>query len=325
MRFNRYRIEDGKMKFSSKLVDDSQAYLHSMEKKEPTFMLFNYPEPKRMSDRIPGINMSYCSAKNWCDNIGTMAFLLPDKKTFVMTTDQATMLIFNHDDLSTHGFLGFEKGDYKQPTMGATHVVNDISTGDTIGLLGEMDIEGFSKPKNFMTFYRIKSDNIKNRIRIGSIQTDSMEYYHSFGHTRDYILMPKNSVTFSSLNMAKGDCVEDCFIFNWENNLEFNLMKIEDGTNKVFKVDHPGLIIHTGNTYIEDDIMTIDFEMSAKNLDPFKTFSMSWLKDNNRKGIPMGYVFRRYKIDLKTEKITFNDILAPEFNSYGFPMINPTF
>jgi len=49
-------------------------------------MLFDYPKPKRMADRMPGINMNFCN-QNKCDNIGTMAFLLPDKKTFVMTTD----------------------------------------------------------------------------------------------------------------------------------------------------------------------------------------------------------------------------------------------
>jgi len=151
-------------------------------------MLFQYPKPKRMADRLPGISMKFCSDKK-CDNIGTMAFVLPDKKTFVMTTDQATMLQFNPDDLSTQSFFEFEAGDYKKPTMGATHVVNDISTGDTIGLLSEMII-GFGPPKNVMTFYRIKADNVKNRIRIGSIPTKSMDYYHSFGHTKEYLVIP---------------------------------------------------------------------------------------------------------------------------------------
>ena len=99
------------------------------------------------------------------------------------------MLQFNPDDLSTQSFFEFEAGDYKKPTMGATHVVNDISTGDTIGLLSEMII-GLGPPKNVMTFYRIKADNVKNRIRIGSIPTKSMDYYHSFGHTKEYLLIP---------------------------------------------------------------------------------------------------------------------------------------
>jgi len=35
MRFNRYRIEGNKMKFSSKIVDDSKAYVSSMKAGEP--------------------------------------------------------------------------------------------------------------------------------------------------------------------------------------------------------------------------------------------------------------------------------------------------
>jgi len=52
-------------------------------------ILFDYPTPRRMADHVPGIAMSYCSPpKNQCDNIGVMPWLLPDKKTYVMTTDQ---------------------------------------------------------------------------------------------------------------------------------------------------------------------------------------------------------------------------------------------
>jgi len=232
------------------------------------------------------------------------------------------MLQFNPDDLSTQSFFDFEAGDYKKPTLGATHVVNDLSTDDTIGLLTEM-VMGMP-PKYLMTFYRINASNVKNRIRIGSINAKGMDYYHSFGHTKDYLVAPQNSMGFNAFHMMEGDSVQDCFVINWKNNLVINVMKIADGSNKAYQADHPGIIMHTGNTYVEGDIMTIDCEMSAKNLDPFGVFSMRWLKDNNRKGIPMGYVFRRYKINLKTEEITFHDILAPEFNSNGFPIINPT-
>jgi len=73
--------------------------------------------------------------------------------------------------------------------------------------------------------------------------------------------MPKNSVTFNIMNMAMGKSINECFVMNYDNHLEFMLMRIEDGTYKTYKADHGGMIIHTGASYIENDIYTIDFEM----------------------------------------------------------------
>lgn len=121
-----------------------------------------------------------------------------------------------------------------------------------------------------------------------------MEYFHSFGHTKDLLVMPKNSSTFSVAKIFEGKCVEECIDMNFKNNLAFNVMNIEDGSSKMYAVDHPGMLIHVGNTYVEGDVLTMDWEMSAKDLDPFYVFNMKWLRDNNRQPLPMGYVFRRY-------------------------------
>jgi len=67
MRFNRYRIEGNKMSFSTKLIDDSASYKNSMKHKEPQYLTFDYPKPKTIANKIPGIGMKYCSDKK-CDN-----------------------------------------------------------------------------------------------------------------------------------------------------------------------------------------------------------------------------------------------------------------
>jgi len=62
VRFNRYRI-DGKNKtmlFSSKVVDDTKYYKASIKHGEPQAALFQYPTPKRMADRVPGISINWC-------------------------------------------------------------------------------------------------------------------------------------------------------------------------------------------------------------------------------------------------------------------------
>lgn len=55
----------------------------------------------------------------------------------VFTTDSPDFIKFNADDLSTQGW--HEWTDKLQNTeMGTTHIVEDLKTGDTIGLLTNM-------------------------------------------------------------------------------------------------------------------------------------------------------------------------------------------
>lgn len=66
VRYNKYEIDGKNVKFSSKVVDDSKYWVASQKHKEPQMALFEYPSPKRMADRIPGISMEWCST-----NMGT--------------------------------------------------------------------------------------------------------------------------------------------------------------------------------------------------------------------------------------------------------------
>jgi hypothetical protein len=154
--------------------------------------LFNYPTPKRMADRVPGISMTWCNGgpgmgENQCDNIGIQPMLMPDKKTAVFVTDSPNFLIFDLEDLSTKGWLEWNTDDFKMVSTGATHCVEDISTGDMIGVMTEMEMGIHSEYQ--MAFYRTKADDIAHRELIGRIPVGStMPYYHSFGHTAELLI-----------------------------------------------------------------------------------------------------------------------------------------
>ena len=68
------------------------------------------------------------------DNIGVMPFMLPDNKTFVFATDIPTYLKFDKNDLSTQGLLDIRKADFGQMMVGSTHMENDLTSSDMIGL-----------------------------------------------------------------------------------------------------------------------------------------------------------------------------------------------
>jgi len=151
-----------------------------------------------------------------------------------------------------------------------------------------------------------------------------MSYYHTFGHTDKYLLFPEFPVSFNMAGMLEGKCMEENFIVDPKTNIIFHVMNIADGTFKSFHADHYGFIMHTGNTIVNGDIMTVDFEMytDADQL-PFGSLDFSYVNNPNRKGLAMGAKYRRYQINMATGDISFTDTLSYDTDNAGFPIINP--
>ena len=156
-----------------------------------------------------------------------------------------------------------------------------------------------------------------------------MPYYHSFGHTEEYILFPKNSADFSTSGMFEGHPMIENFIFNYDNHLKFYLMKKSDGTYKEYEADHGGVILHSGNSWIDENNNYIyDAEMFIKNptdTNPFIFFDLHWLRNTSRDVYSVNMRMRRYTINLDSGAISYEDLLAKETDSAGFIMINPNF
>lgn len=125
----------------------------------------------------------------------------------------------------------------------------------------------------------------------------------------------------------EGKPIEDDFVFNWDRMLEFHIMKIEDGTYESYKCDHPGFILHTGNTFIDSDgKLVMETEMYIESdEDPFSTFNRAWLLDPEREAQHLGARLRRYYIDLETKEITYKDLLQRDTDGMGFVMFNTRF
>jgi len=82
--------------------------------------------------------------------------------------------------------------------LGTTHMHNDESTGDLIGLGVQMGKD------NYAAFYRIKAENITKPVLIGKIPLRGPCWFHSYGITSDYLLLPEHPVTFSFVKLALG-------------------------------------------------------------------------------------------------------------------------
>lgn len=52
----------------------------------------------------------------------------------IFTTDSPDFIKFNIDTLATEGYSTFTD-NFQKLTLGITHIVNDVNTGDTIGVV----------------------------------------------------------------------------------------------------------------------------------------------------------------------------------------------
>jgi carotenoid cleavage dioxygenase-like enzyme len=183
-------------------------------------------------------------------------------------------------------------------------------------------------PAYTVTFYRIKADDIHTKIPIGSFAAEkSLPYYHSFGHTEDYLIMPHNSMTFDMAGMVEGKPMIKNMKLDYSKKVEFQLMKISDGSYETYKADHAGLIMHSGNSYVDEfGNFIYDAEMFIEAEEtPFDIFERSYYTDANRAALKVGSRLRRYKIDMKTKEVSFKDVLSYDSDLVGFVMINPSY
>jgi beta,beta-carotene 9',10'-dioxygenase len=313
-RYNKYAIDGNEMLFSSKVLDDTKYWIASQKHKEPQMALFEYPSPKRMADRVPGMSMEWCSSsmgsESQCDNIGIQPWLMPDGKTAVFITDSPDFLLFDIEDLSTKGWLKWNTDDFETPTTGATHVVDDITTSDLLGIFTEMK-PGMHTEYN-MAVYRIHPEDINTKVLIGRIPVgNTLPYMHSFGHTADKIIFQHNSIGFSTAGMVEGKPMEENFIFDWNRLLSFKIMNIADGSWENYECDHPGYILHTGNNFINDEgLLVTEAEMYVQaEMDPFQIMDRKWLLDPERAAHHVGARLRRYYINLETKEVTYKTLL----------------
>jgi len=206
--------------------------------------LFAYPKPKRMADRVPGIAAYWCGTAKQCDNIGVMSYLMPDKKTYIYLTDEPNVITFNPDTLAVGGYHKWDKDDLGIASLGVTHVLDDPNTGDMIGVLTSMGRHSAA------TFYRVSADNVHLRKKIGDIPVAGMNYYHSFGMSKDYILFPEQPITIDVKKMMMATPMAKCFVMDFNTgNIKFHLMRIDDASIQTIETDHFGFIMHTGNLY----------------------------------------------------------------------------
>ena len=76
----------------------------------------------------------------------------------------------------------------------------------------------------------------------------------------------------------------DNFIFDYDNHLDFYVMDKSDGSYKQYTADHGGVVMHSGNAYVdENNNLIYDAEMFIRcDTNPFGFFDLNWLRNPDR-------------------------------------------
>ena len=122
---------------------------------------------------------------------------MPDGKTYVGMTDTSDMLQIDIETLKQYGKIKWE--DDLDCTMGTTHV-KYLKNGDLVGSCGEISSRG----ENSLTAYKITKDNIRKRIKLGTVKTEQSVYQHAFGLSEDYATLFQHPVNFDLYSEVVG-------------------------------------------------------------------------------------------------------------------------
>jgi len=119
----------------------------------------------------------------------------------------------------------------------ATHYVTDAKTGDMIGLMNE-------RYDNHAVFFRLKANDVKERVLIGKIATrggPGAGWFHSFGLTDKYLVLPEHPVTVNVLKMMLGYPINEFYSRDASKNTIIHLMEYSgenSGKFRSFELDH---------------------------------------------------------------------------------------
>ena len=205
-------------------------------------LLFEETTPPRMRSKIPGMNMFYAS--KYGDNIYVQLLEMPDKKTFVTTTDQAVPLIFNTETLKQEGLLHWD--DKLACIMGITHA-KTLKDGTMISYCSN---EGLSTTINV---YKINPATPLTRESIGIFKTEKLAYGHSFGLTEDYAIILEQPIEFQMMGMMEGNPMIKDMLLQKGKTTKIHVMKLSDGTVQTFDTGLWSITLHVGNSYIDTD------------------------------------------------------------------------
>jgi len=312
-RWNKFDIQDGKVKITSKMLNSTWLKLCQDKNDIEPNLLFQETVPARMRSKIPGVNMYY--ATKYGDNIFIQLSTLPDKKTYVSTTDQAVPLLMDPVTLEQKGLLKWE--DDLACVMGITHA-KSLKDGTQISYCQNKG------RYNTINVFKINPATPLKRELLGSFETKNLAYGHSFGLTEEYAIILEQPIMFDFLGMIAGKpMMQDLLLEKYST--QVHVMKLADGTLQTFDTKEWSITMHCANSYVEED-GTLVMEAQAfenQEVDPFALVDFDKLNDPTKIGsTKVGAKFKKFAMNLKTGEINVSNYMEVDNGTLDLPMYN---
>jgi len=316
-RWNRFEIENGQVHITSKMLNSKWLKLCKEKNDIEPMLLFEETVPARARSKIPGMNMYYAS--KYGDNIFIQLSTLPDKKTYVATTDQAIPLLMDPETLEQKGLLKWE--DDVACVMGITHP-RTLKDGTQVSYCQNKAMT------NTINVYKIRPETPLKREVIGSIETKRLAYGHSMGLTEKYAIVLEQPIMFDFLGMTAGKPMMQDLVLEKGETTKIHVMHLADGTVQTFDTGIWSINMHTANSYMDTDGTLVLESQAYENptVDPFSIVDFDRLNDITKiTDTKVGAKFLQYRMNMVKGGIEVKTLMTAENGNLDLPMYNPKF
>lgn len=332
---NRFDLEKGQVCLTAKMLQ-SGFYNESIKRGSiaPGFFFAETVPPREpCPPLVPMCNMLGPNDNNFVNSV-----YLGDQLT--MISDTVKSLDYDLESMTVTGLHKWS--DHSQPMMhegalmSAHPVRYDTGSYEIISEMPMMPGNGSGAlRKGILQMVRIHDDAPHVREVVASVETERALYYHSFGITGRYAVLPENlELNFSPMSMFEGTITKAMKPI-WNGVMLVDMMAGPEPQvpQRFWPESGPFNYAHVVNTYeTTDGGPRVVFDVAAQKVSPFvgegsgqadiMVLRNKTLRDD-RKNVPGGLI-TRYELHLDTGNVTTTVFSRPGADQ-DFPKINPRF
>ncbi len=294
-----FSFQEGKASYANKFLE-SRGYKYAKEKGEMGYLEFATDPCRSIFKRFTQI-FSQPISHNANVNISKIA------NEFVALTETPLPIEFDLKTLKTLGVFKYTDNIKGQLTTAHPHY--DFDRNEGINYLTHFSA------KSSYNVYRLPN-GLKTRELIGTVPVKEPSYMHSFGLTKNYIILAEYPLIVNPLALVFGKTFVESLEWKPEKGTNFLLLNRKTGQFQRYTTEG-FFAFHHVNAFENNDKVIIDV-VTYHNADIIQSFYLDVLRGETGKDI-FGGILKRYEISfsnssVKHETISEDPIELPRIN-----------
>lgn len=300
---HKFSFNNGKVSYANKFLE-SRAYKHARDKGEIGFSEFATDPCRSIFKRVTSL-FSQGATDNANVNLTKIA------NHFVALTETPLSIEFNPQTLKTVGVFNYD--DTLKGQLTTAHPHYDFEKQEGINYITKFSID------SSYNIYRIPSGK-KQRELIGFIPVKEPAYMHSFGVTKNYVILAEFPLIINpSKLLFRGRPFIENYEWKSERGTKFLVIKRHDGKLLGSYESEAFFAFHHINAFEKEDEIIVDVVVYP-DASVINTLYLDVLKgDTSKISSQSAGKFRRYHISIKDNSVN-HEIISKEF--LELPRIN---